>query len=640
MTVVGGAAGDTITVIGATGATFTGSVSKFNVTAAAGVQTIVTGDGADTLVGGAGADNLTGGGGSDVFKYTATTEGGDTIADFLVGTDKIQYTAALVNGTSTGATALATQYLSAATQITANNTIYNYTTALADTSAATVAAASVSAGALGFAAGTETAGDKLLIAVHSATTTAVYAFASVTQNGTIAANELTLLATLSNVATGLTTAAGGDFDTTGGGSAFSLAVIGAETITGTSGDDTITGTYIDGGDGGGTFNATDVISGAGGFDTLNINSNTVAITPPDNFWTNVTGIDKVVFTTTGAGAQTITTGAQFETRFAAAGVELTAANVSGQITIDMATTPFTGAATITTTSSAAAAHVITTGSGAATVTSTTTAGAQDIDGAGLTRVDATSTGAGIQTIGAVSSGNLVTVNAIQNGAGAQNITSTSTADVTVVVTQNVSATAGNQNVTTGAGNDNVTVTSDVANNKVIITNAGNDTILLLSTSAAATGTTITGGAGADSITLVTVASGFQAVDKLVYTTGTDSLASGVTTMAGIDVVTNFVVASDLLDVSAAQVTAIAARAAGVLPTSTQAWNTDWATTVGAAFTAQTLLVNEAIVVTVTGTNAGTYLVINDAAGAGFSAAADTVIQLVGTTGVIAAANFM
>ena len=153
----------------------------------------------------------------------------------------------------------------------------------------------------------------------------------------------------------------------------------------------------------------------------------------------------------------------------------------------------------------------------------------------------------------------------------------------------------------------------------------------------ATGNTITGGAGADSITLVTDA--FAAPDRLVYTTGTDSLASGVITMAGIDVVTNFVAANDRFDVSGAQVTAIAARAAGVLPTNTQAWSTDWATTVGAAFTAQTLLVNEAIVVTVTGTNAGIYLVINDSAGAGFSAAADTVIQLVGTTGVIAAANF-
>jgi hypothetical protein len=45
--------------------------------------------GNDFLIGGAGADNLTGGGGSDTFSYNSAAEGGDTITDFLSGTDII-----------------------------------------------------------------------------------------------------------------------------------------------------------------------------------------------------------------------------------------------------------------------------------------------------------------------------------------------------------------------------------------------------------------------------------------------------------------------------------------------------------------------------------------------------------------------
>ena len=123
----------------------------------------------------------------------------------------VECLAALANGTSTNATGLATQYLSAATAISADVTIYNHTVALASTSAATVAAASVANGALGFATGTEAPGDKLLIVVHSASATAIYEFASTIQDDLISAGELTLVAMLTGVATGLSTANGADF---------------------------------------------------------------------------------------------------------------------------------------------------------------------------------------------------------------------------------------------------------------------------------------------------------------------------------------------------------------------------------------------------------------------------------------------
>lgn len=47
------------------------------------------GAGDDVLTGGMGADMLTGGPGSDTFMYLKSTEGGDTIADFTPGQDKI-----------------------------------------------------------------------------------------------------------------------------------------------------------------------------------------------------------------------------------------------------------------------------------------------------------------------------------------------------------------------------------------------------------------------------------------------------------------------------------------------------------------------------------------------------------------------
>jgi len=103
----------------ATGATFTGGTGVDTVTGGAGADTISTGDGNDvilapavadgadaidagdgndTITGGSGLDVLTGGTGADTFVYngaagaTQTSGGVDTIADFVVGTDKIQFT--------------------------------------------------------------------------------------------------------------------------------------------------------------------------------------------------------------------------------------------------------------------------------------------------------------------------------------------------------------------------------------------------------------------------------------------------------------------------------------------------------------------------------------------------------------------
>jgi Ca2+-binding RTX toxin-like protein len=79
----------------------------------------------DFIYGGAGSDTMTGGLGADTFKYLSSTEGGDTITDFLAGVDKLQVTgtgfgnlaagalngANFVSGAAPTATAAAPQFL-------------------------------------------------------------------------------------------------------------------------------------------------------------------------------------------------------------------------------------------------------------------------------------------------------------------------------------------------------------------------------------------------------------------------------------------------------------------------------------------------------------------------------------------------
>jgi Ca2+-binding RTX toxin-like protein len=74
--------------------TITGNAGANLISGAAGADTLSGGDGADTLIGGAGADRLSGGAGADVFSYLLRSDGGDTITDFVSGTDKIRVSAA------------------------------------------------------------------------------------------------------------------------------------------------------------------------------------------------------------------------------------------------------------------------------------------------------------------------------------------------------------------------------------------------------------------------------------------------------------------------------------------------------------------------------------------------------------------
>ncbi|MHC5720609.1 MAG: hypothetical protein ACYTX0_53470, partial [Nostoc sp.] len=119
-----------------------------------------------------------------------------------------------------------------------------------------------------------------------------------------------------------------------------------DNIVGTTDNDTLNGTYDAAGTD--TFSSGDSLNGGSGIDTLYIDHLLdVAITPPDALWTNLSNIENIVINTTGDGAQTITTGTNFETAFAALGVNLTT-ETSGAGAIDIAMTTFTGMATLKT----------------------------------------------------------------------------------------------------------------------------------------------------------------------------------------------------------------------------------------------------------------------------------------------------
>jgi Ca2+-binding RTX toxin-like protein len=295
----------------------------------------------------------------------------------------------------------------------------------------------------------------------------------------------------------------------------------ADNFIGTIDNDTFNGTYDAAATD--TFNSKDFLHGGTGIDTLHINHLLdVAITPPDNLWSNITNIENIIINTTGNGAQTITTGVNFQNSFASLGVAVTT-KTSGAGAINLTMTTFTGIATLTTTSGAGAQNIVT-GSGTTTVKAMSSAGALNIKGVGLNRVFATTTGAGAQTIGDGSGNgaNLVLVKAKSAG-GAQTIISSS---VNPVAIEAISS-AGKQVLITGSGADIITASTTSATN-TINTGAGNDRITILATTSG--NYTINSGNGNDTMT------GGAGNDTLIGGVGNDILngGTGVDSMTGGD----------------------------------------------------------------------------------------------------------
>jgi len=272
-------------------------------------------------------------------------------------------------------------------------------------------------------------------------------------------------------------------------------------MTGGASADAFDGTYGVGVPATYTLGITDILDGGAGIDTLNVTTGAEANSPTDALWANKTNFEKIAFNSTGVGAQTIVTGANFATAFAT-GAVMSVETFAGAITIDM--TGYTQTTTVNTTTIGTGAHTITTGTGAATV-------------------NATSLTDGAQTISGV---NLNTVHATVLGAGAQTVTSTSIADVSVIL----DARDGAQTVTTGAGDDYVHTTTAAGNANTITTNAGDDIIVT-----SAGNDVITGGAGRDIMT------GGDGVDTFAF-----GLADTGFTLETADVITDFSTEFDVI----------------------------------------------------------------------------------------------
>ena len=185
----------------------TGSAGNDVITGSAGNDTINGGGGNDILIGGAGNDTLTGSVGSDVFRYTATSEFGDTINDFVSLTDDIDWNITNLVANNTAAVDGSGALIAAlGGSQTAGAHIYVVNTSATDlTAAAAITAINTAAGGT-FTA--ENAADQLLFAVNDGTHSVLWQAdmdASVADTSVTAA-ELTQVATLSNA-----TLATGDF---------------------------------------------------------------------------------------------------------------------------------------------------------------------------------------------------------------------------------------------------------------------------------------------------------------------------------------------------------------------------------------------------------------------------------------------
>ena len=91
---------ENVTILGGISSTITGGSDANTILGGSAVDNIIggsgddiisAGDGDDTIDGGSGLDNLTGGGGDDTFVFTKKSNGADTINDFVIADDILQF---------------------------------------------------------------------------------------------------------------------------------------------------------------------------------------------------------------------------------------------------------------------------------------------------------------------------------------------------------------------------------------------------------------------------------------------------------------------------------------------------------------------------------------------------------------------
>ena len=140
LTITSGGGADVITLGNfANKLTFNGVAGVSDtITGGTGADTIIGGDGIDKIVAGTGYDSMTGGAGADVFGFSGATSAGndaaiggfDTITDFLVGTDKLQF-----NAVTDAASANQAGVQTAVTALAAGSTAAQIVTAMSNASA-------------------------------------------------------------------------------------------------------------------------------------------------------------------------------------------------------------------------------------------------------------------------------------------------------------------------------------------------------------------------------------------------------------------------------------------------------------------------------------------------------------------------
>jgi len=193
-------------------------------TGTGGADVISTGAGNDTIVGNGGADSITGGTGADIFKWTGTAAAsiatetgaaagtdndfavgtvGDKVTDFVSGTDKLHFAAALVtNVAGTEVDTLKT--------ITAEGTVANTDRFVEITTAQANGEMGTAITLLNGLTTTAVAiGDSFIAFINDGTNGYLYLVEQVSTADTIAAQDVTLIGQI----TGVTNVADGDFVT-------------------------------------------------------------------------------------------------------------------------------------------------------------------------------------------------------------------------------------------------------------------------------------------------------------------------------------------------------------------------------------------------------------------------------------------
>jgi Tol biopolymer transport system component len=155
-----------------------------------GNDTLLGGFGADQLAGGAGGDRLTGNEGADTFRFD-NPAGGDTVSDFLSGSDRLQFALGIGDGDNAVEGAVTR---GAAGGFAASAELVIFTANQAGLGAAAAAAA------IGSATAAYAVGAKRLFVVDDGSDSAVYLFTAADANAGVSAAELTRLATLDGTA--------------------------------------------------------------------------------------------------------------------------------------------------------------------------------------------------------------------------------------------------------------------------------------------------------------------------------------------------------------------------------------------------------------------------------------------------------